>query len=144
MSLTERVSKLDRCGGPAGLLQGLQSEKETGIMGDERDLFRRKSFFGENQKPEPHFPPFIASVKEAMQERIILCVAVLAMLSLVTGMIQDWRTGWIQGVSILIALTLLVLIQSWNDWMKDNQFVRLANRALDEEVTVVRGKLGAM
>jgi P-type Ca2+ transporter type 2C len=79
-----------------------------------------------------------------MQERIILCVAVLAMLSLVTGMIQDWRTGWIQGVSILIALTLLVLIQSWNDWMKDNQFVRLANRALDEEVTVVRGKLGAM
>jgi len=59
-------------------------------------------------------------------------------------MIQDWRTGWIEGVSILFALFLLILITSWNDWLKDRQFVKLADHARDEEVTVVRGKLGAM
>lgn len=79
-----------------------------------------------------------------MDDRIIQCVAGLAVLSLITGMIQDWRTGWTEGISILLALCLLILITSWNDWMKDTQFVRLANRALDEEVTVIRGKLGAM
>lgn len=47
-------------------------------------------------------------------------------------------------MSILFALVLLVLITSWNDWLKDRQFVKLADHARDEEVTVVRGKLGAM
>jgi P-type E1-E2 ATPase len=65
-------------------------------------------------------------------------------LSLVSGMIVDWRTGWTEGVTILLALTLLVLISSWNDWLKDRQFIKLASHSRDEEVTVVRGKLGAM
>lgn len=59
-------------------------------------------------------------------------------------MIEDWRTGWGEGVSILFALTLLVLISSWNDWLKDRQFIKLASNSRDEEVTVIRGKLGAM
>jgi len=59
-------------------------------------------------------------------------------------MIQDVRTGWVEGISILLALTLLVLITSWNDWLKDRQFVKLASNSRDEEVTVIRGKLGAM
>lgn len=92
-------------------------------MGDERDLTRRKTFFGENVKPRPQETRFFDSVKQALSDRILKCVAGLAALSLITGMIQDWRTGWIEGVSILVALILLVTIQSWNDWMKDHQFV---------------------
>lgn len=79
-----------------------------------------------------------------MNERILQGVAALAALSLITGMIEDWRTGWKDGVSILISLVLLVLIQSWNDWMKDYRFVQLTNLCRDDEVTVVRGKMGAM
>jgi len=113
-------------------------------MGDERDLHRRKTFFGENNKPKPQTTSFIESVKQAMNERILQGVAALAALSLITGMIEDWRTGWKDGVSILISLVLLVLIQSWNDWMKDHRFVQLTNLCRDDEVTVVRGKMGAM
>jgi magnesium-transporting ATPase (P-type) len=58
--------------------------------------------------------------------------------------VHRFRTGWKEGVSILISLVLLVLIQSWNDWMKDHRFVQLTNLCRDDEVTVVRGKMGAM
>lgn len=81
--------------GISGLLNKLQSEAGTGIMGDERDLNRRKSFFGENSKPEPVYPPFLDSVKDAMSDRILQCVAGLGLLSIITGMIQSgWKTGW--------------------------------------------------
>jgi len=42
MSQTEQVSRLDQhYKGVHGVLQSLQSEASTGIMGDERDLHRR-------------------------------------------------------------------------------------------------------
>lgn len=92
MSTTERVSMLDtQHAGVNGLLSRLQSEASTGIMGDERDLKRRKSFFGENTKPEPITPPFLDSVKDAMKDRILQLVAGLGLLSIITGIIQS---GW--------------------------------------------------
>jgi len=52
--------------------------------------------------------------------------------------------GWIEGVAILCALALLILITSINDWNKDRQFVKLQSLSRDEDVTVIRGKQGAM
>lgn len=77
--------------GVNGLLSRLQSEASTGIMGDERDLKRRKSFFGENTKPEPIITHFLESVKDTMKDRILQLVAGLGLLSIITGIIQS---GW--------------------------------------------------
>lgn len=113
-------------------------------MGDERDLNRRKSFFGENKKPQPQMPPFSESLMGAADDLIVLVVAGLALLSIITGMVQNWKVGWIEGVAILCALALLILITSINDWNKDRQFVKLQSLSRDEDVTVIRGKQGAM
>lgn len=90
------------------------------------------------------YPNFWSSVKQAMNEKIHKCVAALAAVSLITGEIYDPKSGWKEGVAILCALMILILISSWNDWMKDRLFAKLNTQCRDEEVTVVRGKLGAM
>ena len=89
-------------------------------------------------------PPFGESLVDAFNDRILVITAGFAVLSVITGMIQDWREGWREGVCILIALLVQVLITACNDYAKDTRFVQLQSHAHDEELPVVRGKAGAM
>lgn len=93
------------------LNEKLATEEETGIMGDRRDLKRRKNFFGENSKPLYHVPTLKDSLKDAFSTWLNYSLLICALLCVVTGMIQDAQTtdksyGWTKGVSILIALLI--------------------------------------
>lgn len=89
-------------------------------------------------------PSFFDSVKEALNEKILLLIAVFAVLSIITGMIYHPTKGWMEGVSIIVALFILVLISSLNDIHKDKTFVRLQSFGQDEELPTVRGKKGSV
>lgn len=58
-------------------------------------------------------------------------------------MINNPVWGWKEGVSIYLAIFLIVSIQAVNDWLKDKQFVRLQSTIKDEDIAVIRGKYGA-
>ena len=100
--------------------------------------------FQTNDKPRPVLPPFKESLIDALNDRILLVTACLAVFSIITGLCYSFQNGWIEGVCILAALFLQVLITALNDYAKDNQFVKLQNIALDEQLPVIRGKSGAM
>lgn len=88
----------------------------------------------------------MSSIKEALDNRILLYLAIAAFFTIITGMIaagEQWYWGWIEGVSIYFAIFLIVSIQSGNDWLKDKQFVRLQSTIKDENIAVIRGKYGA-
>jgi P-type Ca2+ transporter type 2C len=62
----------------------------------------------------------------------------------ITGMVsQGPKWGWIEGVSIYMAIFIIVSLTSLNDWVKDKQFVRLQSIVKDEDIAVIRGKYGA-
>jgi len=126
------------------LLKDLSSEADSGIMGDARDLKRRKSFFGKNEKPRAQIPPFKESLRDAMDEKIYLILAICAAISIITGMIAEPKLGWMKGVSIIVATLALIVISSLADWTKDKAFVSLQSLGKDEEQSVVRGKQGAI
>ena len=96
--------------------------------------------FGENTKPLPQIPPFKESVKEALDNRILLYLAIAAFFTIITGMIAQGWMGWVEGASIYVAIFIIVTITSANDWVKDKQFVNLASLVKDEMIPVVRGK----
>jgi hypothetical protein len=48
-----------------------------------------------------------------------LYLAIAAFFTFITGLIADPAWGWVQGVSIYVAILLIVLITSGNDWVKD-------------------------
>jgi len=65
-------------------------------------------------------PPLIASIKEALDDRILQVLGVFAFLTLVTGMIANKpRWGWLEGASIFFAMFIIISISSLNDWIKD-------------------------
>ena len=95
-------------------------------------------------KPKPQLPPFFESVKEALNDRILILVAIFAVISIIPGMIVTPATGWIEGVFIIVALFIQILIMAWNDHNKDTKFVKLQSLNRDENLPVVRGKHGSM
>lgn len=59
------------------------------------------------------------SIKEALDDRILVALGICALLTIISGMIVDPALGWIQGVSIYLAIFFIVTITAANDWMKD-------------------------
>lgn len=60
-NLNHQMQLLKEYGSAEGLLRKLASDKDTGIIGDERDIRRRKAVFGYNSKPLSQAPHFLDS-----------------------------------------------------------------------------------
>jgi len=70
-------------------------------------------------------------------------ISVAAIVSLVIGILKDGiKTGWIEGLSIIIAVVLIVIVTAGNNYMKEKQFEKL-NRKVDErniEVFILKNR----
>ena len=49
------------------------------------------------------------------------------------GVVEEENHGWIEGVAILIAVVIVVLVTAFNDWSKEKQFRGLQNRIEGEQ-----------
>lgn len=127
-----------------GVLHDLCSEADSGIMGDSRDLKRREKNFKSNEKPALGAKiSFCSSFIDALDQRIYFVLAICVLISIVTGMVNDPKLGWVKGVSILVGLLILVSVTSLSDYEKDKRFVQMSNLAKEEYLPVLRGKKGA-
>ena len=70
-------------------------------------------------------PSFVSSLRDALREKILIALAVCATVNIISGMIYNPLTGWIEGLSIYASIFILVLITSLNDWAKDKRFIKL-------------------
>jgi len=61
--------------------------------------------------------------------------------------IGGWATvgvgGLVEGVSIILASCFIITITTVADYFKDRRFVKLQDMIKDENITVIRGRLGA-
>ena len=68
----------------------------------------------------------------------ILCVA--AIVSIIIGLIQHgFPAGLIEGVSILIALNIIISVNSVNNYMSEKRLADLVKLSDEQMVTVYRG-----
>jgi P-type E1-E2 ATPase len=62
-----------------------------------------------------------------------------ALVSLITGVIsKGWAEGWIEGVSILLAIVAVVSVASFNNYVKEQQFISLLSQVEAKNVLVRR------
>ena len=52
-------------------------------------------------------------------------MAIFAVISIIPGMVVEPKSGWVEGVFILVALFIQVLITAWSDFNKGSKFVEL-------------------
>ena len=105
------------------LVEQLKTNTETGLD----SLEGREEVFGSNKvfvEPVPHFCSY---VWEALKDLMVRILIVAAIVSIVLGCTfsEDPSKDWIDGVSIVIAVLVVVLVGSITDYQKEQKFHEL-------------------
>ena len=110
-------------GGIQVLLDKLKTNITTGISSTEF----REDDLGSNKVFVEPVPPFCSYVLEALDDLMIRILIVSAIVSIVLGctLSDDPSKDWIDGVSIIIAVVVVVLVGSITNYQKENKFHEL-------------------
>ena len=127
--------------GVQAIADGLKTDLKTGIKGkSESDLAERHRLYGMNSFPPPKIKTIWELVLENFEDKInqILCVA--AIVSIIIGLIQHGLPeGLIEGTSILIALNIIIMVNSGNNWKAEKRLADLVKLSDEQMVAVYRG-----
>ncbi|KAJ2986174.1 hypothetical protein NUW58_g5151 [Xylaria curta] len=84
----------------------------------------------------------------ASKDKVIILLAVAATISLALGLYETFgvqhapgsppAVDWIEGVAIIIAILIVTLVGSLNDWQKERAFFKLNAKKEDREIKVIR------
>ncbi len=87
----------------------------------------------------------------AYNDKVLLLLTAAAIISLALGLYQTFgikhkpgepKVEWIEGVAIIVAIAIVVIVGAANDWQKERQFVKLNRKKEDRTVKVIRsGKM---
>ena len=105
------------------LIEELKTNAETGL----ESLEGREEAFGSNKVFVEPVPPFCSYVWEALKDLMVRILIVAAIVSIVLGCTfsEDPSKDWIDGVSIVIAVLVVVLVGSITDYQKEQKFHEL-------------------
>ena len=105
------------------LISELKSDPENGIA----SIDEREEAFGSNKVFQEEMPHFCNYVWEALKDLMVRILIVSAIVSIILGIFfsDDPSKDWIDGVSIVIAVLVVVLVGSITDYQKEKKFHEL-------------------
>ena len=134
---------------PADVDPRLLSRRTTSLTAAARrkeDGFQdRKRVFGDNHLPEKKPKSIFQLAWLAYNDKVLILLTVAAVISLALGIYQSVRATdgeapveWVEGVAIMVAIIIVVVVGAANDWQKERQFVKLNKKKEDRDVKVIR------
>ncbi|KAJ7227086.1 Ca-transporting ATPase [Mycena pura] len=108
----------------------------------------RRRIYGENVLPHRATKSLLSLIYAALRDKVLVLLSVAAVVSLALGLVQDFGTpiapgepkvDWVEGVAIMIAILIVVVVGSVNDWQKERQFQVLNDKKEERGVKVIRG-----
>ena len=110
-------------GGIANLLNSLLTNQTKGIS----DINGREEVYGSNKVFVEPVPPFCAYVWEALEDMMVRILIICAIVQIVLGctLSDDPSKDWIDGVSIIVAILVVVLVGSITNYQKETKFHEL-------------------
>jgi Ca2+-transporting ATPase len=107
----------------------------------------RARVYGNNILPDRKSKTLLQLMWLAMQDKVLIILAFAAVISLALGLFQDFGTprepgeppvDWVEGVAIMVAILIVVLVGSVNDWQKEKQFKELGDKRDERGIKVIR------
>ncbi|KAH8651316.1 hypothetical protein BX600DRAFT_489762 [Xylariales sp. PMI_506] len=112
------------------------------------EAFRdRRRVFAENRLPEKKSKTLLELAWQTYNDKVLILLTIAAVVSLALGLYQTFggshedggaRVEWVEGVAILVAIILVVVVGTLNDWNMQRQFNQLNKKSNDRTVSVVR------
>jgi P-type Ca2+ transporter type 2C len=103
--------------------------------------------FLDNRLPTKKQLSFLTRVWMAYNDPVLFLLTAAAVVSLAIGLYQTFTTShtaanpsvqWVEGVAIIVAIVIIVLVSSINDWEKSRQFKKLNGKQLERDAKVIR------
>ncbi|KAM0347376.1 hypothetical protein ACHAPU_004896 [Fusarium lateritium] len=136
---------------PAGSPKTLPTQQpptESRGHGHGKDAFvDRTRVYGPNRLPETKSKSFLELAWIALQDRVLILLCIAAVVSLALGLYQTFggsheeggaKVEWVEGVAIIVAITIVVVVGAANDWQKERQFQKLNQKKEDRIVKLTR------
>jgi len=107
----------------------------------------RKRVYKDNRLPAKEGKSLLQLMWITYNDKVLILLSVAAAISLAVGLYQTFGTKhdaehpkieWVEGVAIIVAIVIVVVVGSLNDYQKERQFVKLNKKKEDREVNVVR------
>ncbi|ETN42746.1 calcium-translocating P-type ATPase, PMCA-type [Cyphellophora europaea CBS 101466] len=117
--------------------------------GEHKGFSTRRNAYSDNTLPPRKSKSFLRLVFDAFNDKLMFLLTFSAVISLSLGIYQSVdpsepgsNVEWVEGVTIVIAILIILMATATNDWQKNRKFEKL-NRKKDEKfVNVVRsGKI---
>ena len=103
--------------------------------------------FKDNRLPEKKGKSLLQLMWITYNDKVLMLLSVAAVISLAVGLYQTFsptrdpeepQVEWVEGVAIIVAIAIVVIVGSLNDYSKERQFARLNKKKQDRLVKVVR------
>lgn len=135
---------------PQALYTGLKTDPQDGLTALDDD--DRREWFGENRLPEKKSKSFLQLAWQEMHDKVLILLSVAAVVSLALGLYEYFgqppqydeeghaepRVEWVEGVAIIVAILIVVLVGAANNFQKEMQFNKLNKKKDDRNVVVIR------
>lgn len=158
MVSSKSIAEFAALGGLAELAQGLRTDLAAGLgldetwspetvasssraaplRQDECDILQaRKTVYGTNRMPDKKIRGILELMIVALSDRVLILLSVVAAISLSLGLYQSFwqphapgqpRVEWVDGVTIMAAVMIVVVAGAVNDYQKERQFARLSKK----------------
>jgi len=131
--------------GMKGISQRIKSDLKKGLPLEEevRGYSARKTFLGENVYPQSPPKWWVTFFFEALGDQLLIILMIVAIISIVLETAfpntpADRPYGWISGFAILVAVFIVSMVSSINNWNKERQFRALNAASKIQDVQVIR------
>ncbi|TVY75650.1 Calcium-transporting ATPase [Lachnellula suecica] len=113
----------------------------------QESFYDRKRVYKDNRLPVKKGKSFLQLVWITYNDKVLILLSIAAAVSLGVGLYQTFGTAhdaehppieWVEGVAIIVAIAIVVIVGSLNDYQKERQFVKLNKKKQDRDVNVIR------
>ncbi|KAF8249953.1 calcium-translocating P-type ATPase [Wilcoxina mikolae CBS 423.85] len=107
----------------------------------------RKRVFKDNHLPTKKAKNIFQFMWMTFNDQVLILLMAVSVISLGIGLYQTFGTvhtptnppvEWVEGVAIITAVVIIVIVGSINDYEKERQFSKLNEKKLDRNVKVIR------
>jgi Ca2+-transporting ATPase len=110
------------------------------------DFVDRRRIYGDNKLPERKLKTIWELAWIAYNDKVLILLTIAAIVSLAVGIPQSLHPAdpnepsveWVEGLAILIAIIIVVVVGATNDWQKERQFAKLNKKKENRLVKVMR------
>jgi Ca2+-transporting ATPase len=134
----EPVPKADNV---ASTMPGAPERSSSSAFADRRRVFQ------ENRLPEKKSKTLLQLAWITYNDKVLILLTIAAVVSLALGLYQTFgvehESGqpsleWVEGVAIMVAIIIVVLVGTINDWQMERQFNTLNKKHNDRTAKVIR------